>query len=275
MRLVNGNGCGHDPNNPNFELVTPIKTGKGGLPRVLTLCMERLRDYYYRPRKLIPSLDLANGSERQQRSERREACVNLLNALLRRTDLTSLRVGVPTPDGFMNYTVEYITKDTGMTLRRAERALHDLKAAGLITVAPRCQAQPDGSWKGLAAVKAISKHLFGAFGLESMLAKERSKSSKRLKRKAQEWERATNDKPQTRTGKARLRLFMGKLRGDLDNSPRKRSRPRATDPPDDIEHRKQHMLATLELKEANPDWSSAKCNEEATRLLAEGLFVRR
>ncbi len=272
---IGGNFCGHDPASPVFTLAKPAKKGKGGLPRVLTLCMERLKNYYYRPRKLLPSLDLANGSQRQQRSERREACVCLLNALLKRTDLASLRVGVPTPDGFMSYTVDYIANDTGMTLKRAERALQDLKAAGLITVAQRCQAQPDGSWRGLAAVKAISKHLFGAFGLSGMLKKERDKASKRLKKKNQEWEREKNERPRTLTGKARLRLFMGTVKDDLNDTPRKRTRPRAADPPNDIEHRKQLMRTALELKEANPDWDSAKCNEEAARLLSEGRFVRR
>jgi len=109
-------------------LTKPVKTGKGGIPRVLTLCAERLKDYYNNPRQLIPSLDLANGSERQQRSERREACLLLLMALLKYMDLASLRVGIPTEDGFLSLTVDYLAKQTGMALRRVERALADLKA---------------------------------------------------------------------------------------------------------------------------------------------------
>lgn len=49
------------------------------------------------------------------------------------TDLTSLRVGIPTADGFKSMTVDFIAKQTGMTLRRCERAIADLKAAGLLT----------------------------------------------------------------------------------------------------------------------------------------------
>jgi len=93
--------------------------------------MALLKSYYDNPRQIIPSLDLANGSERQQRSERREACLLLLMALLKYTDLASLRVGIPTQDGFLSLTVDYIGKQTGMTLKRVERALADLKAAGL------------------------------------------------------------------------------------------------------------------------------------------------
>jgi len=160
---LGGNFCGHNPRNPRFTLTRPAKTGKGGIPPVLTLCAERLQDYYHRPRQVIPSLDLANDSARQQRSERREACVLLLTALLKYTDLASLRVGIPTPDGFLNLTVDYLATQTGMARKRAERALADLKASGLVTLSqPRTQ-QPDGSWKGLAAIKAISRHLFAIF----------------------------------------------------------------------------------------------------------------
>ena len=113
---LGGNFCGHNPRNPRFTLTRPAKTGKGGIPPVLTLCAERLQDYYHRPRQVIPSLDLANGSARQQRSERREACVLLLTALLKYTDLASLRVGIPTPEGFLNLTVGFLAAQTGLTL---------------------------------------------------------------------------------------------------------------------------------------------------------------
>jgi len=53
-------------------------------------------------------------------------------ALLKYTDLASLRVGIPTQDRFLSFTVDYIGKQTGMGLKRAERALADLKAAGLV-----------------------------------------------------------------------------------------------------------------------------------------------
>ncbi len=270
-----GNFCGHDPANPAFTLAKPAKKGKGGIPRVLTLCMERLKDYYYRPRKVIPSLDLANGSQRQQRSERREACVCLLAALLKRMDVTSLRVGVPTKDGFMNYTVDYIAKDTGMTLKRVERALHDLKAAGLVTVSQPRQLRPDGSWKGLAAVKAVSKQLFGVFGLASMLKKERDKASKRLKKKAQAWKQEINNEPPTRTGKARLSLFMGAMAGNLGNkTPKKKAPHRATDSPDDPENLKQLMLKAFEMKQAHMDWDRDKCYEEAEKQLSGTRLAR-
>jgi len=141
-----GNFCGHDPRNPRFTLTRPAKIGKGGIPPILTELAERLQDYYHRPRQLIPSLDLANGSNRQQRSERREACVLLLNALLKYTDLASLRVGIPTQNGFLSLTVDYIAKQTGMTLKRVERALADLKTSSLVTPANAFLMAPGMAW---------------------------------------------------------------------------------------------------------------------------------
>lgn len=271
---IGGNFCGHNPLNPAFTLAKPAKKGKGGLPRVLTLCMERLTNYYYRPRKVLPSLDLANGSQRQQRSERREACICLLAALLKRTDVTSLRVGIPTQDGFMNYTVDYIAKDTGMTLKRVERALSDLKAAGLLTVSQPRQLLPDGSWKGLAAVKAISKHLFGIFGLGNMLKKERDKASKRQKRKAQEWQNSNNNEKTTRTSRARFNLVMGGLFNGLNKTSAISKPKRVNDPPDDSEDRRQLMLKAAEVKQAHPDWDRDKCYEEAEKELSKERLAR-
>jgi len=68
---LGGNFCGHAPLSPRFTLARPAKTGKGGIPRVLTLCAERLKDYYYSPRKVIPSLDLANGQVGNRNTSRR------------------------------------------------------------------------------------------------------------------------------------------------------------------------------------------------------------
>ena len=258
---LGGNFCGHAPLSPRFTLARPAKTGKGGIPRVLTLCAERLKDYYYGPRKVIPSLDLANGSERQQRSERREACVLLLTALLKYTDLTSLRVGIPTQDGFLSLTVDFIAKQTGMTLKRVERALADLKTSGLVTLSQPRKRLPDGAWKGLAAVKAISRHLFAIFGLGRRLKQERTKASKRLKQKTQQWALAA-DKA-TRAGQARLALALKAL-PSLSGRPGGKPKHK---PPDDLEYRRRLNLKLAELKAKHWDWSRERLIEEAERML--------
>ena len=172
-------------------------------------------------------------------------------ALLKYTDLASLRVGIPTPDGFLSLTVDYIGKQTGMGLKRTERALADLKAAGLVTVAQPRKRLPDGSWKGLAAVKAISRHLFGLFGLGSMLKRERTKASKRQAKKSKNQETA---------GQSRLALTLKALAEKLGGKPKRK-------PPDDLEHRRRRDVKALELKQAHPHWTKDRLIEEAERML--------
>jgi hypothetical protein len=252
-----GNYCGHNSIEPTFTLVKPAKKGKGGIPRVLTLCSERLTSYYNNPRNIIPSLDLANGSQRQQRSERRESCIRLMSALLKRVELASLRVGIPTASGFMSYTVDYITLDTGMGQKRVERALSDLKAAGIVTVSQPRQKLPDGSYKGLAAIKTISKSLFSVFGLGVMLKKERDKASKRLAEKTKQWEKAKA----TLTSKARGALFLGSLISKLgNNSSSKKDKA--------FEYEKRLSSTAAQLKQKNPSWNSQQCFDEANQLLS-------
>ena len=270
-----GNYCGHDPAKPVFALLKPIKKGKGGLPRVLTLLMERLPGYYDNSRRVIPSLDLANGSDRQQRSERREACVRIVNALLLHTEVASLRVGIPTSSGFLNLTFDYIAKKTGMSLRRSERALHDLKDAGLITVSQPRQLKEDGTWKGLAAVKAISKGLFAQFGLTDMLAYERIKASKRLKQQHKWWAKQEEQQKArtTRTEKARFSVFMGSVASKLGKGNKKQKEdpsPRINRMSEDWQ--KQLSLRALEFKQENPSWNKEDCFKMAEKSLRGRLF---
>ena len=48
---MNGNRCGHDPRNPKLTPVNPIRKGKGGLPRILSLAAERAKVWYFHPKK--------------------------------------------------------------------------------------------------------------------------------------------------------------------------------------------------------------------------------
>jgi hypothetical protein len=177
----NGNRCGHDPAKPRwFE---PPKK-HADRPGVLRKLIERIREYYPAPAKTLPALNAVNGSDRQQRSERREACVDLLGCLLHYTDLVTLRVGIPQADGsFQGLTMEFLAETSGLGLRRAERAIHDLEAAGIVSIHPVAQRLEDCTYKGIAAIRAISRALFDAFGLGKWLRHEREKAAKRREKK--------------------------------------------------------------------------------------------
>ncbi|MGI0035190.1 MAG: replication protein RepA, partial [Nitrososphaera sp.] len=113
-----GNRCGHNPASPrSFE---PPERHKAR-PGILRKLGEKLRSYYDSPAKILPSLNLANGKDSQQRSERREACVRLLSCLIHFLDLPTLRVGIPQQNGtFAGLTLPYLSNLSGLELRRAE-----------------------------------------------------------------------------------------------------------------------------------------------------------
>lgn len=284
-----GNYCGHDPHRPRLTLTSPIKhaldpqfkslranawahdganTPKGGLPLIITGLIERLTQYYSRPRAVLPSLDKANNSDRQQRSERREACIVAMAAILKYTDVVSLRVGIPTAKGFVNLTFEQLLKHTHLGAKRFERAITDLKNAGLLTVAQPRELLSDGSWIGLAAVKAVNKKLFEAFGLAEKLKTERDKAAKRLKLQQEQWTKEQDGKP-NRAGMARLSLFLtgeANKKRDKNTQPKPPSKSEQAEQQKEID-RRQKLVLNLQVRYRleNPDWTPAQCIQAAEK----------
>jgi len=125
-----------------------------------------------------------------------------------------------------------------------DRAIKDLKAAKVLTVAQRRQLQEDGSWKGLAAVKAVSKHLFGVFGLHKMLQYEQKKAVNRLKRKAQEWS-ANDGQKRTLTGISKYALVVSGLKTNPLQKAKNRPARASKSPP------KQDYSSSIDQRMAN------------------------
>ncbi|WP_250480050.1 MULTISPECIES: hypothetical protein [unclassified Caballeronia] len=95
--------------------------------KILTTLIDQLDAYLANP-ACLPSLNSASGHDRQQRLDRRTACVQLLRAHVKYLDLISVRVGIPQRDGsFMSLTLPFLAKQAGIGLRRAERAMRDLQ----------------------------------------------------------------------------------------------------------------------------------------------------
>ena len=186
-----GNRCGHDPQNPQLSPPTPIKKGLGGLPRILSLAAERAKEWFYSPEKCPP---LKTNPHRQTRSERREACQIVLEALLSRLDLASLCVGNPTPaHGFIDIDMKTIVSETGLGQRRCERAIGQLKQAGFLKVEQPRRKNEEGKYFGLRAIRVFTKEFFDWLGLGSMLAKERVRASVAIKRKAKALGKSAGD----------------------------------------------------------------------------------
>ena len=181
--------------------------------------------FYWRP-ALIPSLNFANGSQRQQRSERREACVQALGVILRYLNLTTLCVGIPTPQGFVHLSMEMLRERTTLGKKRFYRAIKDLKLSGIITIKQPCCQKPDGNWMGQIAIKSVSKHLFKLFGLSRMLYKAQKYAARVHKEK--------DLKSPSELDHARFQLYMRGLKYQLSSKSGRKKPPvrsSSSDPP--------------------------------------------
>lgn len=175
-----GNRCGHRPETPRF-LIPPEH--HANRPLFLRTTNKATEKFYYDP-SLLPLLNAANGSTRQQRSERREGCVVIMQSLIHYTDLITQRVGIPQADGSMaGLTMPFLATMAGLSLRRAERAIRDLVAAGMITVHPICKKISDTVYEGIAAIRTVSTHFFTALGLYDFFKHEQRKAIDRRKKK--------------------------------------------------------------------------------------------
>jgi hypothetical protein len=239
MTLLLGNRCGHDPRAPQLRPAVCPKEGKGGLPPLLRLAVEKLAEYYKNP-DLLPTLNAANRSSRRQKSERREACVRVMSTLLHRMDIGTLRVGVPRGDGsFYDYSLEQIAEAAGLGLKRATRAFADLKTAGLITLIQVREHVSEGVYRSRVGIKKISRNLFASLGLSSMFTREHEKRAKRQRK--------------TQRTRAKEALSVASIMQQVgQGTPRT---PRKTEPQFDENRRRQELAMMGEVLEKHPDWS--------------------
>lgn len=175
-----GNRCGHNPTAP--RAFAPPQQHRPR-PKILQRAIERVQDYFDQP-ALLPILNQAHNPERQQRSERREACVGVLSVLLHYLDLVTMRVIIPRDDDHVQgITTQRIAELLGMGLRRVERAMHDLKAAGICGVFPIVVEIAEGEYVGAAAIRTLPTSLFDVLGLGPWLKRERQKAYERQQRR--------------------------------------------------------------------------------------------
>ena len=206
-----GNRCGHDPKHPNLSPATAIRKGKGGLPRILSLAAERAKTWYRHPQKC----HALNRGKRQTRSERREAYQIILETMLSFLDLASLCLGTPTLDhGFVDVDMKALVSASGMSQRRCERAIADLKDAGLMEVKQPRKINEHGDYVGLRAIRVIREAFFEFLDLGPMLRTERARATEKLRQKAQRANRKLTD--------LMRRAFQG-LKGAIRRNPYSRA----------------------------------------------------
>ncbi len=114
--------------------------------------------------------------------------------------------------------MDFIANRCNIGLRRTERALADLVAAGLITVFPLTEKIAEGIYKGRAAIRTVNKSLFALFGLSKSLKWEREKAHTR-RRKAK---RKGHEKAQAKIDLLTKYVERKCLKKDEDQSSEKR-----------------------------------------------------
>jgi len=187
---VTGNRCGHSPKNPSLCPAQPIKKGKGGLPRLLSLAAERAKEWYRYPQKC----HVLKKGNRRTRSERREAYQVIIETMLSFLDLASLCLGTPTLDnGFVDVDMKTLVAASGMSQRRCERAIADLKSAGLMEVKQPRRINEHGEYVGLRAIRVLREAFFEFLDLGPMLRRERARATEALRRKAAKANRKLTD----------------------------------------------------------------------------------
>lgn len=265
---LGGNSCGHDKCAPQFRLTRPIKTGPGGIPAVLIRAIERAIVFYERP-ALFPSLNHANGSFRQMRSERREACLVTLAACLKYMDLISLRIGIQKPEGFQPFSLSLIHRATGLSWSRFERAWSDLKNGGIVKSSQKVVRLADNEFHHEISVKTVSAGLFKALGLGAWLKHARKRSSRIMQKKTESDSSRLN-----LTGQGRTQLYLSGLAARIKKRCNKKAAPSSLSGPSQstsnlsIDQRKALSSKMMQLYEIHgKTLSRDEIREMASRMI--------
>jgi len=109
-------------------------------------------------------------------------------------DLASLCLGTPTlNNGFVDISMKTLVEVSGMSQRRCERAIADLKKAGLAEVKQPRKVNEHGDYVGLRAIRVIREAFFEFLDLGPMLRRERARATERLRLKAKRANRKLAD----------------------------------------------------------------------------------
>lgn len=211
-----GSKCGHDRENPRFQLIDDYALkqeqiaeqqalerdlyGQKWRPAILHRMGERAKEFYQQPEKhprfcfhLTRQMIKSRGANlRQIKSQFREGLVRYLAVCLRFMDLNTMLIG--TYDRFFkfhNFTIDYLAQQAGISISQAERAHQFLKEKGVLISDGNgddkvCIDNGDGTFSGRASPKRISARIFEYFGLGEDLKAQRQQASERLSVKKKE-----------------------------------------------------------------------------------------
>ncbi len=157
-----GNRCGHDPANPRTYArdAAHKKTFDA-----IQLASDNAQEYAVSPEGLLDLIDFSRESDRQVRSERREAVSLVLGVLINHADMAHLRiVRYTNATNWRDMKITEIADLAGITLKRCERALKELRRAGYLSLEHRFTFKKSGI-RALVAVKRLNAVLFHHLGV--------------------------------------------------------------------------------------------------------------
>lgn len=182
-----GNHCGHCPSAPRF--FTASNTSR---PDVLKIAQKAAKDFYNAPDQFLQSLRHANGTESQQRTERRECISAALQVMLEYTDLDTLQVGTPIQGEIAGIQLGFIAKKLGFHVKRVYRGIKDLATAGYIKI-QWCRRKKFGKFITVRQID-IYQRCFKDLGISSVkLQTSRHYKRKSLQKSAQRVDSHQND----------------------------------------------------------------------------------
>lgn len=186
---LSGNRCGHNRN--AFRQYNPSKKHKK------------------RPCFIQKTLRLLDKLPLNQRSERREAILLVMQCIITWTDLITLNFC----NGKSLLSLEFIAKETGIGLRRVKRAIKDLVSADYLTISERFKKLADGSHCGLIAIKRLTAKFFAAVGIEKKTL--RTEQDRAVARRAMKTFFKVNPFKRTSKAKSMAEIFIPQILANL------------------------------------------------------------
>lgn len=248
-----GNKCGHEPDHPRLRLRwRPPKHS------IVQDVAKRAREFYWRPSRIEP---LSGGpTERETRTERREALALVIQAVIARTDFLTGWVVCPDPrdGGVIGVDRERLATETGLSVSRVDRALSDLKYSRFLASRPTVEALPRRRWRGHAARREVTGFLWAALGMTVTIDLYRKHAAKDARRAAHSEQIAADMRG--RAGRRKLRnvareaRLLGRVGAGVASAPRVDSDP---------EYHREYSNAAHRIRTEQPDLPGPEVRRQA------------
>lgn len=206
------NYCRHLPAYPEF-----FKMPGNHKPRakIIQEAITRLMDAYFKPKKQLTALQMhTQTTGNQVKSQRRNAAIAILQAMLYYIDDATGRVGRRVDNGgFNDLSIRKLADYAGLRLKRAKRAMADIVKAGYIKVTRQYIRAENGDIFALPSIREVTPKLFVELDIKGDLW------TKWFSNKI--WKKEQLEKKGIKTDKRKARAMMGLINEGLSRTGKK------------------------------------------------------